>query len=39
MLRTTTQMLAQPLAFIFEGRAEVSALLGAALTPTYQPAP
>ena len=38
VLRTTTQMLAQPLAFIFEGQAEVSALLGAGTDPhTYQP--
>jgi len=38
VLRTTTQMLAQPLAFIFEGQAEVSALLGAGTNPhTYQP--
>ena len=38
VLRTTTEMLAQPLAFIFEGQAEVSALLGAGTDPhTYQP--
>ena len=38
VLRTTTQMLAQPLAFIFEGQAEVTSLLGAGTDPhTYQP--
>lgn len=38
VLRTTTQMLAQPLAFIFEGQGEVTSLLGAGTDPhTYQP--
>ena len=37
-VRTTTRMLSDPLAFLFEGQAEVIALLGAGTDPhTYQP--
>jgi manganese/zinc/iron transport system substrate-binding protein len=37
-VRTTTRMLSDPMAFLFDGQAEVSALLGAGTDPhTYQP--
>ena len=37
-LRTTTRMLSEPLAFVFEGQGTVTALLGAGTDPhTYQP--
>ena len=38
VLRATTQMLSQPLAYIFDGQAKVEALLGPGVDPhTYQP--